>query len=194
MMKMLMMLGLVLIANPCRAEEVLTDVQIDENEIVVATDVAETDVAPVVAQRLSCDEIQAKITELGEAEQTQDVQNQITKFKADYRRSCTRVAGARRTSVAGRVIIENPVPGGTDVAEVFEPEEKKSEDVVTDVDADSTELTLEQELANLDAGLCADGMAPNKYGCCKDEVFKDLGNTVFACCPKAGGDCFPPIK
>ena len=48
--------------------------------------------------------------------------------------------------------------------------------------------------ANLAAGLCGDGTKPNKYGCCTDEIFKDLGNTVFACCPKTGGDCFPPIN
>ena len=48
--------------------------------------------------------------------------------------------------------------------------------------------------ANLAAGLCGDGSKPNKYGCCPDEIFKDLGNTRFACCPKTGGDCFPPIK
>lgn len=48
--------------------------------------------------------------------------------------------------------------------------------------------------ANLAAGLCGDGTKPNKYGCCTDEVFKDLGNLKFACCPKTGGDCFPPIK
>ena len=48
--------------------------------------------------------------------------------------------------------------------------------------------------ANLAAGLCGDGTKPNRYGCCTDEIFKDLGNLKFACCPKTGGDCFPPIK
>ncbi|MBR2286464.1 MAG: hypothetical protein IJ866_03340 [Alphaproteobacteria bacterium] len=48
--------------------------------------------------------------------------------------------------------------------------------------------------ANLAAGLCGDGTKPNKYGCCTDEIFKDLGNLKFACCPKTGGDCFPPIN
>jgi len=47
--------------------------------------------------------------------------------------------------------------------------------------------------ANLAAGLCGDGTKPNKYGCCADETFKDMGNLVFACCPRSGGDCFPPI-
>ncbi len=49
--------------------------------------------------------------------------------------------------------------------------------------------------ANLAAGLCGDGTKPNKFGCCTGEVFKDLGNTKFACCPKSGeGLCFPPMK
>ncbi|MBQ8473594.1 MAG: hypothetical protein IJ500_01900 [Alphaproteobacteria bacterium] len=56
------------------------------------------------------------------------------------------------------------------------------------------ELTDEQKNANLESGLCADGTKPNKFGCCADEIFKDMGNAVFACCPKSGGDCFPPIK
>ncbi len=56
------------------------------------------------------------------------------------------------------------------------------------------ELTDEQRIENIESGLCADGTKPNKFGCCGDEIFKDMGNTVFACCPKSGGDCFPPIK
>jgi len=48
--------------------------------------------------------------------------------------------------------------------------------------------------ANLAAGLCGDGTKPNRYGCCTGETFKDMGNAEFACCPKSGGLCFPPIK
>jgi len=55
------------------------------------------------------------------------------------------------------------------------------------------ELAAEYD-ANLAAGLCGDGTAPNKFGCCAGETFKDLGNLVFACCPKGNGLCFPPIK
>lgn len=54
------------------------------------------------------------------------------------------------------------------------------------------ELTSEYD-ANLAAGLCGDGTKPNKFGCCTGETFRDMGNTVFACCPKSGGDCFPPL-
>lgn len=56
------------------------------------------------------------------------------------------------------------------------------------------ELTDQEKNANLESGLCADGTKPNKFGCCGDEIFKNMGNAVFACCPRSGGDCFPPIK
>ena len=64
--------------------------------------------------------------------------------------------------------------------------------------SETSELTVEEWAAaydaNLAAGLCGDGTKPNQYGCCTDETFRDMGNAVFACCPKTGGDCFPPIK
>lgn len=66
--------------------------------------------------------------------------------------------------------------------------------VTEETETPAPELTDEEKNANLESGLCADGTKPNKFGCCGDEVFKDMGNTVFACCPKSGGDCFPPIK
>ena len=83
------------------------------------------------------------------------------------------------------------------------PDGKKSDAVTDTANAADTpepvdtrtpeEIQLEKELENLAAGLCADGTKPNKYGCCADEIFKDLGNLVFACCPKDGGDCYEPI-
>ena len=83
------------------------------------------------------------------------------------------------------------------------PDEKKSDAETDTANASDTpepvdtrtpeEIQLEKELENLAAGLCADGTKPNKYGCCTDEIFKDLGDLVFACCPKDGGDCYEPI-
>ncbi|MBR2393336.1 MAG: hypothetical protein IKB05_02500 [Alphaproteobacteria bacterium] len=70
-----------------------------------------------------------------------------------------------------------------------------SDETITETEpTPEPELSDEQIKENIEAGLCADGTTPNKFGCCGDEVFKDMGNTVFACCPKSGGDCFPPIK
>ncbi len=60
-------------------------------------------------------------------------------------------------------------------------------------DKSEEEIAAEIE-KNIAAGLCADGSKPNKFGCCAGETFKDLGNTVFACCRDGGDECFPPIK
>ena len=131
-------------------------------------------------------------------EPDEDTVAEVTKLKADYRRSCARNAAGRRTSGGVRVITETVTEDVVAEEEIIpaEPEEQATQPdpvVETDENVDS-EITLEQELANLDTGLCADGSQPNRFGCCGDEIFKDLGNTVFACCPKEGGDCFPPLK
>lgn len=188
-----------------------------------------------VAERMSCDDINARIIELTAVSEPDElVIDELTNLKAEYRRSCTKSARGRRNAAASRVVVNNSVP----VVETFEVAEPQSEedtvvnedalsenipadtDVVqenlqeeilvpeeNDVTTENIEVQqdtvseeellkkeLEQELANLDSGLCADGTPPNKYGCCADELFKDMGNMVFACCPKDGGDCFPPIN
>lgn len=40
---------------------------------------------------------------------------------------------------------------------------------------------------------CEDGTAPDANGCCTGEVYTDMGDQGFNCCPSTGGDCFPPI-
>ncbi|MBD5391855.1 hypothetical protein HDR66_03560 [bacterium] len=61
--------------------------------------------------------------------------------------------------------------------------------------AQKTDAEIAAEIAaNIEKGLCGDGTKPNKYGCCGDEKFKDMGNLEFACCPADGGQCYPPIK
>ncbi len=63
----------------------------------------------------------------------------------------------------------------------------------TVVAVEEVEVDPEKIAANIEAGLCADGSKPNRFGCCAGETFKDMGNLVFACCPDDGGDCYPPI-
>lgn len=188
---------------------------------------ADEEVVAGVADRMTCADIQQRISELSSEEEPDDsVLEEIARLKADYRRSCTKSAGGRRTAAASRVIIEatedEEVASDDEIIEDIEevteeeiiPEVKKtkkkskkqsdesevvpSDDVDSDESAQQTEedlkAQLEQELANLNSGLCSDGTKPNKYGCCGDEIFKDMGNMVFACCPKSGGDCFPPIQ
>ncbi len=41
---------------------------------------------------------------------------------------------------------------------------------------------------------CLDGSLPDANGCCAGEIYTDMGEAGFNCCPETGGDCFPPIK
>ena len=153
------------------------------------------DTTTTVVERMTCTQISERISELSAiTDADTDTTDEITKLKTDYRRNCSRAAGARRTNTAGRT---PPAPTNTETPTDTTDTPTEPETTVPENIADATttpELTLEQELANLDAGLCADGTSPNKFGCCGDEKFKDLGNTIFACCPPEGGDCFPPLK
>lgn len=40
---------------------------------------------------------------------------------------------------------------------------------------------------------CLDGTLPDANGCCTGEVYTDMGEQGFNCCPTTGGDCFPPM-
>ena len=40
---------------------------------------------------------------------------------------------------------------------------------------------------------CLDGSNPDSNGCCAGEIYTDMGDQGFNCCPETGGDCFPPI-
>lgn len=42
--------------------------------------------------------------------------------------------------------------------------------------------------------LCPDGEVPDKHGCCYGEIYTDMGDVGFNCCPEIGGDCYPPIR
>ena len=155
----------------------------------------EEEYVPVVVERMSCSDMQKRMSELKPvADSDEDAYFELEDLKVQYRSTCTRSASARRASGRNDVVVEEVVYE-EDVAEeettlVAEVEEPVTEEVAEPVEP---ELTAEQIDANLAAGLCADGAKPNKFGCCADEIFKDMGNAVFACCPKSGGDCFPPI-
>ncbi len=54
--------------------------------------------------------------------------------------------------------------------------------------------TLPQEQAPAAAVItCEDGSNPDENGCCTGEIYTDMGEQGFNCCPETGGDCFPPI-
>ena len=45
-----------------------------------------------------------------------------------------------------------------------------------------------------DMPMCDGGAHPDKYGCCPGEVYTDMADLGFNCCPEIGGDCFPPLR
>ena len=166
----------------------------------------------VVVERMSCLDINTKISELSAKEEPDDdTIIELEKLKSDYRRKCMKSAGGRKTAAQDRIVINNDPIEETEVVEeaaeetteveqatVKEPdakpkEQNKKENSSGGVPATAEEVKMFEELMNLEMGLCSDGTKPNKFGCCADEIFKDMGNAVFACCPKSGGDCFPPI-
>ena len=42
--------------------------------------------------------------------------------------------------------------------------------------------------------LCPDGSSPDNNGCCVGEIYTNMGDLGFNCCPEGNGDCYPPIK
>mgnify|MGYP003300335697 CR=1 FL=1 len=161
----------------------------------------EEEYVPVVVERMSCSDMQKRMSELKPvAETDDDAYYELENLKTQYRSTCTRSASARRVSGRNDIVVEEVVYEEEYIEDVVEEESEPVVETVTEtvtekeVEPVEPELTAEQIDANFAAGLCADGAKPNKFGCCADEIFKDMGNAVFACCPKSGGDCFPPIE
>lgn len=156
----------------------------------------------VIVERMSCADMSARISEIEQiATPTEEETSELNQLKASYRKNCVKVARGRRTSGGAHVITQTVVSNENLAEEVAsdkeETPEETPEETVSVQESVQTEpaITPEQELENLDAGLCADGSKPNRFGCCGEEVFKDLGDSIFACCPKEGdGMCFPPIE
>lgn len=171
----------------------------------VVEEVVEEEAEASVVERVSCEDIKAQITELSAIEEPdEETLEELANLKATQRSKCMRSAGKRRAAAGRKALVAAAEASANteevvaeDVVEQEQPKEKPAKEKVVKeevVEQQSVpELTPEQVQANLDAGLCADGSKPNRFGCCGDEIFKDMGNAVFACCPKSGGDCLPPI-
>lgn len=152
-----------------------------------------------IEEHVNCADVSAQIADIEQiAEPTAEETSELNQLKASYRKNCVKGARGRRTSGGAHVIKQTVMveESLTEEAEVADEEETQKEvEVVQESVPTEPDITPEQELENLDAGLCADGSKPNRFGCCGEEVFKDLGDSIFACCPKQGeGMCFPPIE
>ncbi len=57
----------------------------------------------------------------------------------------------------------------------------------------SVPTPVEEETPTTGVITCEDGNLPDQNGCCTGEIYTDMGEQGFNCCPETGGDCFPPI-
>ena len=112
------------------------------------------------------------------AKQDAVFQSQQQKFQKQYEVDNT---GAGLTGIQGNQAYNEQVLGLTYDEEGYieNPFEKKPAPVVEEVVAPV--LT------------CEDGSLPDGNGCCAGEIYTDMGEQGFNCCPETGGDCFPPI-
>lgn len=159
--------------------------------------------ASVVA-RTDCTSIATQIAELSKiTDADSDTVTKLSELQAKYRSDCSKTASGRRSSGRNTRAVAESVDAKvqaelTDAVTADETAaaENADADVVTEdvVETSTPEKTPEEIAALIEAGFCADGTEPNKYGCCTGEKFRDMGNLVFACCPEDGGDCYPPIK
>ncbi len=138
----------------------------------------------VVKERMSCDDLTQQIDELKSLQEpTEEETDSLANLQGLYRKQCVKGNSGRRMSSRS-----------TEVATQDALVEQETSESEVEQDVSVVEYTPEQVAQFIKEGLCADGTEPNKFGCCTDELFKDLGDSVFACCPKDGGDCFPPMK
>lgn len=105
-------------------------------------------------------------------------QSQQQKFQDTYKVSNT---GQGLTGVQGDQAYNEQVLGLTydEDGYIENPFEEKEDEVI--IEASETVLT------------CEDGSMPDANGCCAGEIYTDMGDQGFNCCPSTGGDCFPPI-
>ena len=196
-------------------EEVSVDQPVIETVSVETVTVAETEkkeppvqeqtqsaVTPrSLAARMTCAEINAKIAELREdVKSYPELKSDLQYMIGRQRTQCATTVGRRPVRNYDNVnpvkVIDVPTPEPA-VVEIPVPEpvqepvtEKTPEELAAEEEAKNAKI-----IENLNNGLCADGMRPNRYGCCGDEVFKEVMPLIFACCPKDGvGQCLEPIK
>jgi len=154
---------------------------------VCALSPAWADDATAVVERTDCAATNAEISELAAiTSPSEEETTRLAELQTLYRRDC--VTRSVRSRSSGRTSSPTPV-AETDTIDVADATETPAAEEVVE----TPQLTAEEIAANINAGLCADGTKPNRFGCCAGEKFKDLGNLVFACC-REDGECFPPIE
>ena len=101
-------------------------------------------------------------------------------------------------SVPAAPVVEEPAPVVPTEEEILasKPSYNVSQNekmFVASSDYDTETVYNAPSNAMVDLPMCPDGTAPDVNGCCAGEVYTDMGEMGFNCCPQEGGDCFPPL-
>ena len=117
---------------------------------------------------------------ISNAQQDALYQDQQKQFQANYGEGSSFNTGAGLTGISGNQAYNEEVLGLTydDTGVIQNP----FNPVVTE-EGTTTEAVI----------TCEGGALPDEFGCCPGEIYTDMGEQGFNCCPEAGGDCFPPI-
>ena len=174
---------------------------VDNMGQVVVDNVEEPEVVDVpapraVADRLSCDEINTRVSELREdVKAYPELKADLEYMLSRQRNQCAPRAARRPVHNYRNVnpVTEIEVP---EVSVSTEPPvpEKTPEEIAAEEAAAEAALQARIE-ENRSKGLCDDGEKPNQYGCCGGEVFKQVEHLKFACCEKGNpNECREPLK
>ena len=149
-----------------------------------------------VADRLSCDEINTRVSELqADVKAYPELKADLEYMLSRQRNQCAPRAARRPVHNYRNVnpVMEIEVP---EVSVSTEPPvpEKTPEEIAAEEAAAEAALQARIE-ENRSKGLCDDGEKPNQYGCCGGEVFKQVEHLKFACCEKENpNECREPLK
>ncbi|MBP5485102.1 MAG: hypothetical protein J6Y07_00115 [Alphaproteobacteria bacterium] len=167
----------------------------DIEDLVEEIDESETSVNRKVSERLSCDDIAVRISELREdVKAYPELKTDLESMLAQQRNKCAPRASHRPVHNYRNVnpVVDVEVPES--VALNQDTVEVVSENAVDETKNIEIEIQTEIIETRID-GVCVNNAKPNKYGCCEGEVFKQMEHLDFACCPKVGdGECYAPIK
>ncbi len=173
------------------AEDIVEEVDDDIQNLAIT----EVPAPRAVVNRMSCDEINARVDELRtDVKSYPDLRADLEYMLLRQRDQCAPRAARRPVHNYRNV---NPVVE-LEAQEVQAPEEsvapEKTKEIVKEVVITDT-VSLAQIEENRANGLCDNGDKPNRYGCCDGEKFKEVSQMNFACCPKEGeGECVAPRK
>lgn len=160
------------------------------------TDIVEVPAPRMVADRLSCDEINIRVAELrADVKSYPELKADLEYMLSRQRNQCAPRAARRPVHNYKNVnpVMDVTVPEVEISTEPPVPEKTPEEIAAEEAAAEAARQAQIKE--NREKGLCDDGEKPNQYGCCAGEVFKQVEHLNFACCPKEGeGGCVTPRK